>query len=131
MRGLADLADGAGYLGDAIGGLLGGPAGKMVKQAGDLLHLAGDALNWFAENVLDPIVDALTLPEGIRSFIPSLRDPLILDLDGLGVSLTSLSGSPAGELAVQAKSGVGRGELEMMIELAMEFIKARFCRQSH
>jgi Ca2+-binding RTX toxin-like protein len=95
MRGLADLADAAGYLGDAIGGLLGGPAGKMAEQAANLLHLAGDALNWFAENVLEPIVDALTLPDGIRPFIPSLRDPLILDLDGLGVSLTPLSGSPA------------------------------------
>ncbi|MGO7530081.1 calcium-binding protein, partial [Rhizobium ruizarguesonis] len=95
MRGLADLANAGGYLGDAIGKLLGGPAGKIAGQVGDLLHLAGDALNWFAENVLEPIVDALTLPDGIRPFIPSLRDPLILDLDGLGVSLTPLAGSPA------------------------------------
>ncbi|MDF9819581.1 MULTISPECIES: calcium-binding protein, partial [Rhizobium] len=94
MHGLAKIYDGAGDISEGAGKLLGPFGGPLAKQIGNLFHKMAEGLDWFASHVLDPLSDALTLPEGMPH-LPTLRDPLILDLDGLGVSLTSLSGSTA------------------------------------
>lgn len=66
-------------------------------------------------------VAMLAIRPGARAAIPALRDPPLLTMADMGMSMTEASGAAAGGMAGMAGMAVGKGEMDMTAKLPLSF----------